>query len=209
MTRKVAVSKQSRICSWQAGKGRWAKLIGGTIRVRAILYFLTFCGSLFAPFSSLSVSLISCTAAYRPGPAAGPNDPNIQSVSIIFPTPQPCRFHLHTEIMHWTWQASEAVDTSCHEYTVAGTVCAGQGGQICTTCSVLLAYSHVQVLLVGSHIVLNVLILDEWLVSLILYEPNSRVICLHINHSTPLTYSGKTASLFNWMTWNNHTHWWG
>lgn len=74
--------------------------------------------------------------------------------------------------MHWTWQTSEAVDTSCHEYTVASTVklqVAEQGGQICTTCSVLLAYSRGQVLYatcfrihrdqcgwVGSHIVLNV-----------------------------------------------------
>lgn len=221
MTRKVAVSKQGRICGWQAGKGSWAKLIGGTIRVRAILYFLTFCGSLFAP-SLLSVSITdqvhSCVQA-----GSRSRSEWSQRTICLYNIPNPTTLPFSSS--HWdnaldvAGQQSSGLFLSwkyCSWYCMCW---AGRADLHYMQCfGILLAYNHVQVLYatcfhihswVGSHIVLNVLILDERLVSVILYEPNSRVICLHINHSTPLAYSGKTASLFNWMTWNNHTHWWG
>lgn len=71
---------KTRINNWQVGKGSRAKMIGATIRVRAILYILTFC---FHTISALTVLLIRWAAVCRPGPAAGPNDLSTQSVSII------------------------------------------------------------------------------------------------------------------------------
>lgn len=96
-------------------KGRRAKMIGATARLRAMLYSLTFCIWLsLCTLSALTISLISWAAVYRPGPSDSPNDLSTQSVSII-PPPHTLPFHLHTWIIHWLWQGSWAVDTSFHD----------------------------------------------------------------------------------------------
>lgn len=129
------------------GKGSWAKLIGGTIRMRATLYFLTFCGLLSRPLSSVSITdqLHSCVQGQVSQPS--PNDLNTQSVSIIFPTPRPA-----FSSSHWDNALDVAERPSgghflswiyCSFYCMCCS-CRTREGQLCI-CSISSAYDHWQV----------------------------------------------------------------
>lgn len=56
---------KTRINYWQEGKVSWDKLIGGSIRVRVVPYFLTLCSWLSHPVSSVNITdqLHSCVQA--------------------------------------------------------------------------------------------------------------------------------------------------